>query len=35
VNSRLVSVNLARYINKSGNIKVIENMGLRATFDVL
>jgi hypothetical protein len=34
VKSRLVPVNLARFINKSGNIKVIENMHLRATFDV-
>ena len=29
-----VWLNLARFINKSGNIKVIENMHLRATFDV-
>ena len=32
--SRLVPVNLARFMNKCGNIKVNENMHLRATFDV-
>ena len=32
--SRLVPANLARFMNKCGNIKVNENMHLRATFDV-
>ena len=33
MNSRLVSVNLARFINKSGKSRTIENIRLRATFD--